>query len=80
MVMSDASGLSLPKTGRLCGYICKRSVQCPSLSPVSEVVPAHPGEHCSCLEIPLKTEFVTTLSKKYKEKTGRELKFHFDDL
>ena len=40
----------------------------------------HPGEHCACLEVPLKTEFVTTLSKKYKEKTGRELKFHFDDL
>ena len=34
----------------------------------------------SCLEVPLKTEFVMTLQKIYKEKTGRELKFFFNDL
>ena len=35
--------------------------------------------YAACLEIPLKTEFVTTLSKKYKEKVGKELKIMFDD-
>ena len=36
-------------------------------------------EHDSLLVIPFKTEFVTTLSKKVKEKTGKELKVVFSD-
>ena len=35
--------------------------------------------YAACLEVPLKTEFVTTLSKKYKERVGKELKIMFDD-
>ena len=35
--------------------------------------------YAACLEVPLKTEFVTTLSKKYKERVGRDLKIMFED-
>ena len=35
--------------------------------------------YAACLEVPLKTEFVTTLSKKYNERVGKELKIMFDD-
>ena len=37
------------------------------------------GEHASCLEIPLKTEFVTQLVKKTKDRTKKELKLEFID-
>ena len=38
------------------------------------------GDFDSCLEIPLKTEFVTSLAKLTKEKTGKDLKIVFDDV
>ena len=35
--------------------------------------------YAACLEVPLKTELVTTLSKKYKERVNKDLKIMFDD-
>ena len=35
------------------------------------------GEYASCLEISLKTEFITMLSRKIKEKTDKSLKIDF---
>ena len=37
------------------------------------------GEHASVLDIPLKTEFITQLVKKIKEKTKRDLNLEFTD-
>ncbi|KAL8611996.1 Unconventional myosin-Ie [Nucella lapillus] len=37
------------------------------------------GEYCSFLETVFKTEFLTTLSKRYKDKTGRTLELKFSD-
>ena len=52
-----------------------------SLSPRQDdmVVIYVSGEHASCLEIPLKTEFVTQLVKKTKDRTKKELKLEFID-
>eukprot|EP00092_Neocalanus_flemingeri_P052340 GFUD01061174.1.p1 GENE.GFUD01061174.1~~GFUD01061174.1.p1 ORF type:complete len:1149 (-),score=317.13 GFUD01061174.1:56-3502(-) len=38
------------------------------------------GDYASCLNIPLKTELVTMLQRKVKERTNKEMKIVFDDL
>ena len=38
------------------------------------------GEHASCLEIPLKTEFITQLVKKVKDRTKKNLNLEFTDM
>ena len=38
------------------------------------------GEHASCLEVPLKTEFITQLSKKTKDRTKKDLKLEFMEM
>ena len=37
------------------------------------------GDYASCLNIPLKTEFVTMLQRKVKERTNSNLKILFSD-
>jgi len=52
-----------------------------SLSPrQDDIVVIHMnGDYASCLNIPLKTEFVTMLQRKVKERTNRDLKIMFSD-
>jgi len=38
------------------------------------------GEFANCLEISLKTEFITMLTKKVEERTGKKLKMEFTEL
>ena len=38
------------------------------------------GDYASCLNIPLKTEFITMLQKKVKERTNSNLKIMFSDM
>ena len=38
------------------------------------------NEFGSLIETKFKTEFLTTLSKRYKEKIGRDLRIDFNDL
>ena len=50
-----------------------------SLSPLQDdVVVLHvTGDHASMLDISLKTEFITMLSKKTEERTNRKLRLEF---
>ena len=50
-----------------------------SLSPLQDdVVVIHlTGDHASMLDISLKTEFITMLSKKMEERTNKKLKLEF---
>ena len=50
-----------------------------SLSPLQDdVVVIHvDGDFASMLDISLKTEFITTLSKKIEERTNRKLRLEF---
>ena len=52
-----------------------------TLSPrQDDVVVIHmTGDYASCLNIPLKTEFITMLQKKVKERTNNNLKILFSD-
>ena len=52
-----------------------------SLSPrQDDIVVIHMnGDYASCLNIPLKTEFVTMLQRKVKERTNSNLKIMFSD-
>ena len=38
------------------------------------------GEYTNCLEISLKTEFITMLAKKVEERAGKKLKMEFTEL
>ena len=52
-----------------------------TLSPrQDDIVVVHmTGDYASCLNIPLKTEFITMLQKKVKERTNSNLKILFSD-
>ena len=53
-----------------------------TLSPLQDdmVIVHVSGEHASCLEIPLKTEFITKLVKKTKDRTKKDLKLEFTEM
>ena len=53
-----------------------------SLSPLQDdlVIITLAAQHAAVLDIPLKTEFITQLSKKVKEKTKKNLNLEFTEM